>query len=180
MNLSKIVIRAEVMVFGLLMEARLREKDMDRKGNSWKTADIKNLLVHATAKTYSLDAALKIRGNEVEVAKHAIDLANYAMMIADVAGALNIFEEESNEWSRDDEATFHAFLLIDDRGVTKEVIASWTDAQCRQAEAWALLTHYKASDNNVTAPPCPDFITSLKRKANEPLEIPPFLRTYKD
>lgn len=194
MSFSVQELRPEVMAFALLMEARLREKDVDRKGNSWKTADADNLLVHATAKTYSIDAALSIRGDEVEAAKHAVDLANYCMMIADVGGVLNIPEEESSEWLRDDEATFCAFLLIGDRGITKEVVASWTDAQCRQAEAWALLTHYAASDNNVTVPPCPDFIASLERKADnggvgwagldqsrtEPLDIPAFLRKSKD
>lgn len=87
-------LRPEVMAFALLMEARLREKDVDRKGSSWKTADADNLLVHATAKTYSIDAALSIRGDEVEAAKHAVDLANYCMMIADVAGALEAPELE--------------------------------------------------------------------------------------
>lgn len=187
-------LRPEVMAFALLMEARLREKDVDRKGTRGRRRMPTNLLVHATAKTYSIDAALSIRGDEVEAAKHAVDLANYCMMIADVGGVLNIPEEESSEWLRDDEATFCAFLLIGDRGVTKEVVASWTDAQCRQAEAWALLTHYAASDNNVTVPPCPDFIALLERKADnggagwagldqsrtEPLDIPAFLRKSKD
>lgn len=79
-------LRPEVLAFALLMEARLREKDAD-KGQSWKDADIGNLQVCITAKNMSIDTAL-MYGTNSEAARHAVDLANYAMMITDVAGVL--------------------------------------------------------------------------------------------
>jgi hypothetical protein len=79
-------LRPEVLAFALLMEQRLREKDAD-KGQLWKDADIGNLQVCVTAKNMSLDTAL-MYGTNNEAARHAVDIANYCMMIADVAGAL--------------------------------------------------------------------------------------------
>lgn len=79
-------LRPEVLAFALLMEQRLREKDAD-KGQGWKDADIGNLQVCVTAKNMSLDTAL-MYGTNNEAARHAVDIANYCMMIADVAGAL--------------------------------------------------------------------------------------------
>lgn len=85
-------LRPDVLAFALLMEQRLREKDTD-KGQSWKDADIGNLQVCVTAKNMSLDTAL-MYGTNGEAARHAVDIANYAMMITDVAGAL---EQKSDE-----------------------------------------------------------------------------------
>ena len=79
-------LRPEVLAFALLMEARLREKDAD-KGQGWKEADIGNLQVCVTAKNMALDRTITYGTNE-SVALHAVDIANYSMMIADVAGAL--------------------------------------------------------------------------------------------
>ena len=155
-------LRPELLAFALLMEQRLREKDTERGGNSWKNASAMEIIIPTTAKALHLDSVVRdVHHLNLIPTKHAVDLANYCMMIADVSGALNIHEEEDYEWVRDDEATFHVFLLIDAPGITQEVIASWTDAQCKQAEAWAMLTHYAASDNNVTVPPAPDFIAPL-------------------
>lgn len=151
-------LRPEVLAFALLMEARLREKDAD-KGQRWKERHLQDLRVSLLSKVRSLDDTLIVVPFIAN--KHAVDLANFCMMIADVSGALNIPEEESYEWVRDDESTFDVFMLIDKPGVTREVIASWTNAQCKQAEAWAMLTHFSASDNNVTVPPAPDFIAPL-------------------
>lgn len=81
-------LRPEVLAFALLMEQRLREKDAEWGGNSWKDADIGNLQVCATAKIFSIETAI-LKGPEKDAIKHSVDLANYAMMIADVAGALD-------------------------------------------------------------------------------------------
>jgi hypothetical protein len=83
-------LRPEVLAAALLMEARLREKDAD-KGQRWKESDIDNLQVCAATKVYQIDRAIQ---DGTDTSKHAIDLANYAMMIADVAGALE--SEASN------------------------------------------------------------------------------------
>lgn len=78
-------IRPEVLAFARLMEARLRQKDAD-KGTSWKTMREADLTAHAVSFAMRLDQAVRLGffGRR----KHAIDLANYCMMIADVAGAL--------------------------------------------------------------------------------------------
>lgn len=81
-------LRPEVLAFALLMEQRLREKDAEWGGNSWKDADIGNLQVCATAKIFSIETAI-LKGPEKDAIKHSVDLANYAMMIADVAGGLD-------------------------------------------------------------------------------------------
>lgn len=77
-------LRPEVLAFALLMEQRLRDKDAD-KGQRWKESDIDNLQVCAVSKVYAIDRAIQ---DGTGANKHAIDLANYAMMIADVGGAL--------------------------------------------------------------------------------------------
>lgn len=79
-------LRPEVLAFAILMEQRLRQKDAD-KGQLWKDAEIGNLQVCVTAKNMSLDTALTY-GTNNEAARHAVDIANFCMMIADVVGAL--------------------------------------------------------------------------------------------
>lgn len=85
-------LRPEVLAFALLMEQRLAEKDAD-KGESWKSADVGNLQVCITAKNMSLDRAVMF-GTHAERARHAVDIANFCMMIADVAGALELPQEQ--------------------------------------------------------------------------------------
>ncbi|KAF0205515.1 MAG: hypothetical protein FD173_958 [Gallionellaceae bacterium] len=150
-------LRPEVMAFALLMEQRLRDKDAD-KGQSWKDADIGNLQVCVTAKNMSLDTAL-MYGTNSEAACHAVDLANYAMMIADVAGALKLPTEPVEAWNRNEDMTFHILLMISGHNVTKDAIESWSDEQCKQAEEWAICIHLKASDNDdVEVPKVPECI----------------------
>lgn len=86
-------LRPEVLAFALLMEARLREKDAEWGGNSWDGTDIGNLHVCATAKVFAIETAI-LKGPEQDAIKHSVDLANYAMMIADKAGALDAPELE--------------------------------------------------------------------------------------
>jgi hypothetical protein len=76
-------LRPEVLAFALLMEERLRDKDAD-KGQSWKGASHINLEIHATSKMRQIE--LNVDSNPT---RHAVDLANYCMMIADVAGGLD-------------------------------------------------------------------------------------------
>lgn len=77
-------LRPEVRDFALLMELRLSDKDAD-KGQRYKEADIDNLQVSAASKVYQIDRAIQ---DGTGTNKHAIDLGNYAMMIAYVGGAL--------------------------------------------------------------------------------------------
>lgn len=83
-------LRPEVLAFAVLMEQRLREKDAD-KGVSWKSMSEHDLMVQGTSHAIRLEAELADDDLlEPERIKHAVDLANYCMMIADVAGALDI------------------------------------------------------------------------------------------
>ncbi|OIP06967.1 MAG: hypothetical protein AUK53_11850 [Betaproteobacteria bacterium CG2_30_59_46] len=78
-------LRPEVMAFALLMEQRLRDKDAE-KGQSWKEMAVSDLYVGAATKVLLIERALfNSDGTE---AMHAVDCANYAMMIADVSGQL--------------------------------------------------------------------------------------------
>lgn len=83
--------RPEVIAFALEMERRLQEKDQDRVA-SWKHKSARALSVDLCSKAMALDSAcIKLRpepGGQQLLAKHAVDVANFAMFIADVAGAL--------------------------------------------------------------------------------------------
>ena len=82
-----IELRPEVLAFARQMEQRLRDHDADKRGvASWKTASEGDLIVHAISKGMQLEQA--VRCGFVSRNRHAVDLANYCMMIADVAGAL--------------------------------------------------------------------------------------------
>ena len=86
---EQINLRPEVLAFARLMEQRLRDHDADKRGAaSWKTASEGDLIVHAISKGMQLEQA--VRCGFVSRNRHAVDLANYCMMIADVAGALEI------------------------------------------------------------------------------------------
>jgi hypothetical protein len=93
MKFSVQELRPEVLGFALLMEARLRDKDAD-KGQSWKNMTARDLLVQAGTKGLQCEDALRKGRQHVS---HAVDLANYAMMIADVAGALETGEANGGE-----------------------------------------------------------------------------------
>lgn len=91
--------RPEVVAFANLMEAKLREND--HKGG-WKTEDAEDLFGRLGAECVELSeaiglwriqddwrsAALHLPACRKNVAREAADVANFAMMIADVCGAL--------------------------------------------------------------------------------------------
>lgn len=91
--------RPEVVAFADLMEAKLREND--HKGG-WKTEDAEDLFGRLGAECVELSeaiglwriqddwrsAALHLPACRKNVAREAADVANFAMMIADVCGAL--------------------------------------------------------------------------------------------
>lgn len=84
-------LRPEVLAFALLMEARLRENDAD-KGQSWKQANAKDILVHAQSKMMVVESW--VRGVQLNrCAPHAVDVANYCMMLADLSNALGAEDE---------------------------------------------------------------------------------------
>ena len=156
-------LRPEVLAFALLMEQRLAEKDAD-KGLSWKQWDVPHLKVAMVSKASRMELAM------VEVqhfnhplsgatTKHAVDLANYCMMIADVAGALELPVDPAQQWCRDDKQTYYVLLLIGGHEVTQEAVASWSDEDCQLAENWAMATHLQASDNDdIEIPPVPSCV----------------------
>jgi len=77
-------LRPEVLAFALLMEERLRQHDADKQ-QSWKHMERRDLIVHAASK------ASRMEREQMDI-RHPVDLANYCMMIADVAGALDTSE----------------------------------------------------------------------------------------
>jgi hypothetical protein len=68
-------------------------------------------------------------------------------------------------WKRDDQATQDLLDLGSDKLAMLGVIATWTDEQCRQAEAWASARHFHASDNAVRVPKIPPHVAALPERA---------------
>ncbi len=87
MHTENLTLRPEVLAFAQLMELRLRDKD-EIKQRSWKAMNETDLTVHAISKALRLEQAVKSKFTDR--ARYAVDLANFSMMIADVAGALNL------------------------------------------------------------------------------------------
>ncbi len=82
---EKVTLRSEVQEFAQMMEKKLRAKDY--KGG-WQDESIEDWLFPALWEEV-LELALAIRENksEVLIAEEAVDVANFAMMIADVTQA---------------------------------------------------------------------------------------------
>jgi hypothetical protein len=69
---------------------------------------------------------------------------------------------DDEPWERNDAAVQCALLLVDGPEVPIETIKAWSDAECRQAQEWALATHVRASDNDdVVVPPLPACVAAL-------------------
>lgn len=79
-------LRPEVLRFALLMEQRLREND-EELGMAWKFANPSDLFPSFMSKAFSTEKAI-FSPHRPSPVKDAVDVANYAMMIADVSGAL--------------------------------------------------------------------------------------------
>jgi hypothetical protein len=79
-------LRPEVMAFAMLMEKRLSQKDED-KGTRWKSKDPFDLICDTGLTAHRLRCA--VTDNDISsTIRHAVDLANFSMMVADVSGAL--------------------------------------------------------------------------------------------
>lgn len=78
-------IRPEVAAFAQAMELKLRENE--HKGG-WKNCDIFYLFSRLAEETAELKHAVIDRYPKTSVLDEAADVANFAMMIADVCGAL--------------------------------------------------------------------------------------------
>ena len=86
MKFSVQELRPEVLAFALLMEERLRERDAD-KGQTWKEKALFGLSTAALAKASFVQTDI-VKNHRIAATKHVVDVANYCMMIADVAGSL--------------------------------------------------------------------------------------------
>lgn len=76
--------RAEVRLCALLMEERLREKDGER-ATSWKHMGPKEVCVNLLVQAMRCDEARQA-GDTALIRKHAVDTANFAMILLDVTG----------------------------------------------------------------------------------------------
>jgi hypothetical protein len=78
------------------------------------------------------------------------------------AGYTLIEESDQMPWFRDNNRTRNCLSLVSDTKASMELIATWTDKQCQEAEEWALAVHLNASDNDdVVVPPRPVFIPQV-------------------
>lgn len=80
-------VRPEVRAFAKLMEAKLRKKDPEYEGVSWKDACHHHLAELMGDHAEKLIDAVGKR-SATQIGEDAADVANFAMMIADVCGAL--------------------------------------------------------------------------------------------
>lgn len=121
-----LTLRPEVAAFAQLMEAKLREHDDDRDG--WKDEDPEWLLERMEEELEELRAPLKARtlvphlGEAVaildrESAGEAVDVANFAMMIAAVLGAL--VEGHAEEKESGDEKAIDEVLVAAEAWATE-------------------------------------------------------------
>lgn len=93
-TLANIGMRAEVLWFAQEMERKLQEND--HKGG-WDTCSPKWLLNRLRQETAELELAIAT-GDPVKTTREAADVANFAMMIADVSvenASLKQHDEES-------------------------------------------------------------------------------------
>lgn len=83
-------VRPEVAAFALRMEAKLRENDGKPVKRGWKLASPWQLLDRLRGETLELEQAMyqPVKRSQCLVADEAADVANFAMMIADVRGGL--------------------------------------------------------------------------------------------
>lgn len=83
-----IELRPEVLAFAVKMEEQMRKNDAE-KGDSWKVMMNTTLSVMALNKALLMSSAANVADSEPHAVKHAIDIANYCMMITANYGALD-------------------------------------------------------------------------------------------
>lgn len=81
-------VRPELLAIAMLMEQRLRDKDEDKGVTGWKKCATFTLATTALAKASAMHVSSTWLAKETEVIKHAVDVANYCMMLVDVLDGL--------------------------------------------------------------------------------------------
>jgi len=85
MKETGIVLRPEVQWFAGIMESKLQQHDEDRYVDGWKDENALWLFERLVQEVFELhEALIKTTYSEEEVIKECADVANFAMMIADV------------------------------------------------------------------------------------------------
>jgi hypothetical protein len=69
---------------------------------------------------------------------------------------------EKPKWLRDDECMQEIFLAVFSVDVSREVIATWSDAECQAVEKWCGAYSASASDNIVRIPPKPAVLAGIE------------------
>lgn len=82
------LLRPEVRAFAVLMEQQLREREPTRK--NVPPRELWRLLLD---EAHELSTEVTLQGTPEKIAKEAADVGNFAMMIADVCGALEVSDE---------------------------------------------------------------------------------------
>jgi len=133
-------LRPAVAAFAALMEAELRKHD-DRPG--WKGCDPHWLLARLNEEVIELANALLDHSESLP--HEAADIANFAMMIADVEGGLKVSGEQPAPPTPGEEERREMLEALD------EAIATWMDSGCFYApENQEIWNHIRAF---VAAPP---------------------------
>ncbi len=81
-------LRPEVLMFARLMERKLRRDDEKKGPGGWKASKARALFDRMLVEVVELDNTIRCNSGPEDVALEAADVANLAMMVADVAGGL--------------------------------------------------------------------------------------------
>jgi hypothetical protein len=88
---ADLALRPEVIAFARAMHAKIEGHNHDRGEHGWRAADAQRLMLWLRSYVATLDEALPERHGSLDpllLLSKAANVANLAMMIADVAGAL--------------------------------------------------------------------------------------------
>lgn len=97
--MAKINLRPEVRSFAEKMEIELRTHDQDRGPRGWLHSDVFWLADHVRVEQRELmNALLKWPQDIQSVFKECVDVANFAMMVADVVYRYGVQSDPAQSW----------------------------------------------------------------------------------
>lgn len=89
MSRERIQLRHSVQAFAERMEATLRKHDAKKGGQyNWRKDTPASLIARLEDEAWEVRNALESGGSIADIAKEAVDVANFALMISDVCDPL--------------------------------------------------------------------------------------------
>lgn len=89
MSNERIQLRPSVQAFAERMEATLRQHDAKKGGQeNWRKDSAASLIDRLEDEAWEVKNALETGGSNSDIAREAVDVANFSLMIADVCEPL--------------------------------------------------------------------------------------------